>query len=86
MKKIIISALIILTIGFTFSSAYSAQKLSGNVKKAIKYMETGQNGLAVQTVKSFDFYEKKDFINFDKKDRKIQQISWKMRLLCEKLG
>ncbi len=68
MKKLIISALIILAMGFTFTSAYSAQKLSGNVKRAIKYMETGQNGLAVQTVKSFDFYEKKDFINYIKEN------------------
>ncbi len=68
MKKIIISALIILAMGFTFTSAYSAQKLSENVKKAIKYMETGQNGLAVQAVKNFDFYEKKDFINYIKEN------------------
>ncbi len=62
------SVLSLFCMGVTFSSAYSAQKLSGNVKKAIKYMETGQNELAVQAVKNFDFYEKNEFINYIKEN------------------
>jgi hypothetical protein len=62
MKKILLISIL-----FSFlilNSVFAAGKLSGNVKKAVKYMQENNAVQTLQLAKGFDSYEKKEFINW----------------------
>ena len=62
MKKIfVISIIFSLLIG---NIVFAAEKLSANVKKAVKYMQENNAVQTLQLAKGFDSYEKKEFINW----------------------